>query len=221
MGRTRQPEDEVETMAEFLKRLGSVPPDRIRMKPAPGTATEADLLNARRSGPSKLLELVDGVLVEKAMGTREALLAGLILHRLWEYLKDHNLGQALPGDGMLRLMPGLVRGPDVSFLSWGRVPKQADRRRPIWGTGPDLAIEVLSKGNTRGEITRKLRDLFFAGCRLAWVINSKTQTAAVYTSPDEPQPVAANGVLDAADILPGFRLSLADLFAKADEEPPT
>jgi hypothetical protein len=64
-----------ETFADLHNRLGEVPLDRIRMKPAPGTATEEDLRRARKP----TCELVDGVLVEKPMGTRESLLAAYII----------------------------------------------------------------------------------------------------------------------------------------------
>lgn len=64
----------LETLADRLKRLGSVSPERIPMSPAPGTATEEDVV-ARVDGEKHLFELVDGVLVEKAMGYYESLLA--------------------------------------------------------------------------------------------------------------------------------------------------
>src|SRR5262245_16546763 len=85
-------------LADLIDPLGGVPLDRIWMKPPPGSATEEDLHAAHRHPRGKLVELVDGVLVEKAMGTREGLLAGLILHHIWTYLKQHKIGRALPGD---------------------------------------------------------------------------------------------------------------------------
>ena len=53
---------------------------------------------------------------------------------------------------MMRLFPGLVRIPDLSFTSWDRIP---GRRRPkgaVAGFAPDLAIEVLSRSNTKAEM---------------------------------------------------------------------
>src|SRR5437660_1131617 len=112
------PSQPVETLAELMERLGDVPLSRVRMQPPPGTATEEHLVGSGK----KLLELVEGVLVEKAVGTREALLGGLLCHLFWDYLEVHKLGKALPGDAWLRLMPGLVRVPDVAFISWDRMP---------------------------------------------------------------------------------------------------
>src|SRR3954453_18588796 len=109
------------TLAELLYRLGDVPLERIRRRPAPGTATEEDVVRARDTGERRLCELVEGVLVEKPMGTREGLLAGIILHWLWTFLEKEKLGKAFGADGFMRLMPGLVRIPDVSFVSRERL----------------------------------------------------------------------------------------------------
>jgi len=206
------------TLAELLHRLGDVPLERIRLPPAPGTARERHVLDALEAIDKRLYELVDGVLVEKAMGTKEALLAGIILHWMWNFLDKEPLGKAFGADGAMRLMPGLVRIPDVSFVSDERLHGKALRRGRIAGLVPDLAVEVLSESNTKGEMRRKLRDYFISGVRLVWFVDPKTETAEVYTAPDQKKRVGKRGVLDGEDILPGFTLSLPELFAKANHE---
>ena len=67
-----------ETVAELLKRLGDIPPSRIRLQPPPGTATEKDVI-AAEAKTGRLCELVDGVLVEKAMGYYEDLLGCVLI----------------------------------------------------------------------------------------------------------------------------------------------
>src|SRR2546422_9004603 len=81
----------IETLRDLVDRLGDIPPERIRMQPAPGTATEADVL-FHLEGEKRLFELVDGVLVEKAMGLYESILAGVLIGFLQVFLKEHNLG---------------------------------------------------------------------------------------------------------------------------------
>ena len=76
-----------ETVAELLKRLGDIPPHRVRLIPTPGTATEKDVLEAE-ARHNRLCELVDGVLVEKTMGYEESLLAMLLGY----FLTDGNAG---------------------------------------------------------------------------------------------------------------------------------
>src|SRR5438270_5199147 len=112
-----------ETFAELHERLGGVPLYRIRCHPAPGTATEADVLIGS-NGEKRLCELVDGVLVEKPMGFYESLVAALLIRILGSFVEEHDLGVVLGADGTLRLMPGLVRLPDVSFIAWEHFPNR-------------------------------------------------------------------------------------------------
>ena len=81
---------------------------------------------------------------------------------------------------MLRLVPGLSRAPDVSFIARGRLKryKRGGERYP--SIGPDLAVEVISKSNTKAEIARKMDEYFAAGTRLAWVVDPKTETVRVH-----------------------------------------
>jgi Uma2 family endonuclease len=206
---------EIDNLAELLERLGDVPPERIRMKPPPGTATEKDVVAAAEAPRKRLCELIDGVLVEKAMGTQESLLAVVIARLVGNFVDERDLGIVLGADGMLRLMPGLVRIPDVSFIPWENIPgEKVTGDKAIESYVPDLAVEVLSRTNTKKEIDRKLRDYFLTGTCLAWVVQPRTQTATVYTSPTDIHRVTRNGVLDGGEVLPGFSLRLTDLFAR-------
>jgi len=68
------PPETIDTVADLLDRLGGVPPERVRWRPVPGSATEKDVIDAV-CHEDRLCELVDGTLVEKAMGFRESALA--------------------------------------------------------------------------------------------------------------------------------------------------
>ncbi len=208
---------EIDNIAELLERLGNIPPDRILMRPAPGTATEDDVVKMLERGEKRLVELVDGVLVEKPVASKEGFLGGLILQRLLNFLDEHPLGEATPGDSPLRLQPGMVRIPDVSFISAERIP-DGFPDEALARLVPDLAVEVLSRGNTRGEILRKLKEYFLSGTQLVWVVDPKTQTAEVYTAPDRKKRIGKTGTLDGGSVLPGFSLSLAELFARASRK---
>src|SRR5438552_6952402 len=106
----------IETLADLLADLGDVSPERVRFTPPPGTATEADLL-ALQSVTDRLYELVDGTLVEKAMGFRESLVAATLIRILGAFVTPRRLGVVAGADATLRLAPGLVRMPDVAFVS--------------------------------------------------------------------------------------------------------
>jgi Uma2 family endonuclease len=203
-----------ETLADLVERLGDIPLQRIRLRPAPGTATEADVIAALDAPRKRICELVDGVLVEKAVGTREAILAGLIVHLMWNYLEKDDLGVVIPADGPLRLWLGLVRIPDVSFVSWERIPGGEFPDEPVASLIPDLAVEVLSKGNTKQEMERKLREYFRAGVRLVWYIDPRTQTARVFTSPTKVRRIGKDDSLEGGNVLPGFVMPLRKLFTR-------
>lgn len=202
--------DRPETFADLHARLGGVPLERIRMTPPPGTATEDDLESFQ--GP--LCELIDGVLVEKAMGDRESML-GLYIGRLvGTHVDTADLGIVLGADGHLKLSRDQVRAPDVSFIPWSSFPDgEPPEDEAHWSVAPALAVEVLSPSNTRAEIDRKLAELFAAGTKLAWVIDPPTKTAKVYTSAKKFKELDQSGTLDGGKVLPGFKLALADLFA--------
>ena len=209
-----------ETVADLLRRLGNVPARRVRLRPTPGTATEADLI---RENENKLrtasYELVEGTLVEKPMGIEESELAMLIGHYLLTFILPRKLGIVTGEAGMMRTIAPQVRAPDVAFLSRARFPGGKRPRGAIAPVAPDLAVEVLSKSNTKAEIARKLREYFASGTRLAWIVDPKTRSVRVHTAPTASTrlDLKSGGVLDGGDVLPGFRLPLADLFADRAE----
>ncbi len=205
------------TIADVRAHLPGFPADRIRIYPTPGTATEEDVLKAEaRSG--RICELIDGTLVEKTMATYESMLAIALGYFLQRYLDTSNLGALAGGDGLLMILPGQVRAPDVSFIRWERLPgRHSSKAKPaIYAVAPDLAVEILSKGNTAREMKRKLRDYFQAGVRLVWYIEPKSRTARAYTAVREWTEIGPNDSLSGGDVLPGFELPLADLFARVD-----
>jgi Uma2 family endonuclease len=211
--------DPVDNLAELLERLGNIPPERIRMRPPPGTATEADVLEALEAPRKRICELIDGVLVEKAMGFTESLLGSYLIVLLDAFVRPRNLGLVTAADGTVRLWAGRVRIPDVAFFSWDRMPGRRRPPEPIPTLAPDLAVEVLSRGNTPGEMLLERQDYFSAGVHLAWEIDPRQRTVTVYTSPETPTAVlTAADTLDGGTVLPGFSLPLGDLFAELDRQ---
>ena len=204
-----------ETFAEQWERLGNVPLNRIRMFPAPGTATVADVERLCNREPKCLCELVDGVLVEKVMGHVESRLAARLIHILCGYLDDHDLGIVAGADGPHRVLPDQVRFPDVAFIAYGNIPADADANTAVPNWIPSLAVEVISESNTKAEMARKLRDYFDAGVKLVWYVDPPTRTVRVYRSPENFVMKGESDELDGEDVLPGFRVSIRDWFDRA------
>ena len=122
----------------------------------------------------------------------------------------------LGADGMQRMVPGLVRIPDVSFFARGKLTRAKHVASPIAPLAGDLVVEVVSKSNTKPEIARKLEEYFGAGSKLAWVVDPKRQTVRVHTAPAEFVVLGLDDVLEGGNVLPGFRLAVRDLFESDD-----
>lgn len=209
-----RPKARFSTVADLLRALGDIPPERVRLKPAPGTATEADVIPFSEKDDT-LYELVDGTLVEKAMGVGESKLGIWLAHQLQTYLDEHDVGELIGADGFQRIQPDLVRAPDVTFCLWDNTSSEEDdEANPIGRIVPDLAVEVVSRSNTPGELARKRKEYFSAGTKLVWQVYPKKRTVEVYTSPGRFRTLLIDDTLDGGSLLPGFKLPLRTLFGR-------
>jgi len=207
----------IRTVADLLRRLGDVPADRIRFHPPLGTATVADVVSIREN-EGVLCELIEGVLLEKTVGMKESRLAMWLGGMLNLFIIPKNLGFVAGPDGGMELLLGLVRIPDVAFISWDRTPDRTMPTAPVPQLAPNLAVEVLSKGNTVGEMAAKRIDYFAARVELVWEIHPAKRTVAVYTSPTDCTMLGAGDTLDGGTVLPGYTLTLAELFGELDRK---
>ena len=150
------------------------------------------------------------------MGTLESLVAMEVAFALRTWLELHPLGVVLGADGLLQLGPQLVRGPDVSFICWERFPERKLPIERVWAVVPDLAVEVISPGNTAAEMERKVADYLGAGARLVWIIDPSTRTAVAHAAgapaTSTRTVIDATGDLLAGEVLPGFTQKLATIF---------
>lgn len=202
------------TLAELHDHLGAIPLERIRIVPPPGSATEQDLLRVLDS-ENRTCELIDGVLVEKTMGYIESRLAIALSVALEMFLQQKDLGIVLGSDGTIRILRDQIRAPDVAFFSWRHFPNRLLPSAPVPALVPDLAVEVLSKGNSRAEMERKLDEYFAAGVKLVWFIDPATQSATVYEDRHHSRKLSIADSLSGGSVLPGFELPLQQLFDKA------
>ena len=197
---------------ELLDRLGGIPARRILFDPPPGTARIRDVIRHVDGDNKRWVELVDGTLVEKAMSAEASFLAALIIHWMYESIEAlGDTGMILGADGTLRIMPGLVRIPDVSYTSWDKLPNRKVPTAPVPQLVPDLAIEVYSPGNRRDEMRRKLGEYLSAGIAEVWMVYPRSRSIRVYLPGAESMRYAMADTL-VSTALPGFTMSLAELF---------
>ncbi|HJT77844.1 MAG TPA: Uma2 family endonuclease [Gemmataceae bacterium] len=212
------PRPRFKTVAELQAYLGDIPAERIRLDPLPGQATEEDVLTILAK-EDRICELIDGILVEKPMASFESRLAIILAHFLELFLEEHDLGAVLGEAGFLRLFPGCIRAPDVSFISWKRMPNQEFPDEAIASLAPDLAVEVLSASNTEREMGQKIEEYFQAGGKLVWIVDPVARTVRVYTSPHRSTLLTEDDTLDGRRVLPGFSLPIRKWFARASRRP--
>jgi Uma2 family endonuclease len=211
LGTIKKPPRKTWTVAELYRRFGAIPFERIRHDPPPGSGTVDDV-NRLNDHEDRLYELVDGILVQKTVGLQESIIAGTIGTLLNNFVELRGVGLVAGADGTIQLDINLVRIPDVSFFSWERLPGGEIPEKPIPLLVPDLAVEVISRGNTSREMSAKLQEYFEKGVRLVWYVRPKSRTVDVYTAPDRVTRLTASMQLDGGDVLPGFAVQVGELF---------
>ena len=107
--------------------------------------------------------------------------------------------------------PDTVRAPDVAFISKARFTPPPEEA--FWPGAPDLAVEIVSPGDTIREIDEKVKAWMDAGARMVWVLNPAWRAATVYRSATEIKTLTEKDELSGEDVVPGFRHPLGELFA--------
>lgn len=169
--------------------------------------------------PEGLYEVIDGRIVEKAMGAYECWFASVLFATLDSFVRANPLGRVLQ-EMIFNFRPQInrERRPDVAFVSYERWAR--DRRIPrtrSWAVIPDLAVEVVSPTNKVDEVADKLEEYFHVGVRQVWVVYPVHAKVYVYTSTTSVRILARGDELDGGPVLPGFRLAVSDLFDEAGE----
>jgi len=158
-------------------------------------------------------EFIAGEIVEVVSNSKSSREAARMLGRVIVHVEDNNLGCVTGADGGY-MVYGEKYIPDAAFISYARQPIAPDVAYNL--VAPDLAIEVLSPGNTdspdeRDKMLRKIGNYLAAGTVL-WLADPEQKTIDVYI-PHQPRKTLRMGdYLEGGNVLPGFRLAVADIF---------
>ncbi|MXY47009.1 MAG: Uma2 family endonuclease [Chloroflexi bacterium] len=160
-------------------------------------------------------ELVRGDLIQMApaghMSSFHEMQVGAMLHN---FVKSNELGRVYSSSGGFRLEsnPDTVLAPDASFVRQERVEAAGDTDGYFPGA-PDLVIEVISPSDRYTEVEAKVAEWLNAGARMVVVVNPRNRTVRVHHSPTEAVLLTEADTLDGGDVVPGWRLPVADIFA--------
>lgn len=175
--------------------------------------TGEDLWNMPDNGGRR--ELWDGVLVELPLdGARH----GAVLVRLGSLLYTHTettrRGQVFAGGVgiILRRNPDRVLAPDICFISAERLPAD-ETPDGFLDIVPDFVIEIISPSDRAGEVQAKVDAWLEAGVLLVWDVYPRTRTVWAFPGGSQARKYTADEVINAASVLPGFSVPVAELFA--------
>jgi Uma2 family endonuclease len=160
-------------------------------------------------------ELVKGELVDVSFATAaHSWITGTIYQLIFAFVRQHGLGYVFSdGTGYITTRnPDSVRGPDVSFVAHGRLPGGGIPDGP-WPFAPDLAVEVLSPGDRAGKVREKVEEYLAGGSRLVWVLRPRRRSVTVHAADGTTREFGADDELEGGEVLPGFRVHVAELFA--------
>jgi Uma2 family endonuclease len=129
------------------------------------------------------------------------------------FVKPHDLGVVFGAETGFKIAsePDTVRAPDLAFVRRERIPA-GGIPRGFWPGAPDLAVGVVSPGDTYTEVEEKVNDWLNAGTRMVLVLNPRTRTVAVYTSHTAVERLTESDTLGGGEVLPGFACRVAELF---------
>lgn len=159
-------------------------------------------------------ELVKGVLKEMPLaGGEHGAINARLMTLLGQHIKIDNLGVGFAAGTGFQLAsgPDTVRAPDVAFVRRERINESGIPEK-FWPGAPDLAVEVLSPGDTYEEVDDKVEEWLAAGTSAVWVVNPKRRSVSVYRSMTEVTRLSEGDELDGGEVVPGFRCKVSEIF---------
>jgi Uma2 family endonuclease len=175
--------------------------------------TAADVEQMGKAG--ERMELIDGVLREKQpVSQRHGEIEIRISSPLHMFVDRNGLGRVYPSDTQFVVLrdPDKILIPDVAFVRAARLRPEAERWR-MAPYPPDLAVEVVSPNDSAREVAEKLDLYDRAGVPLVWVVRPPRRAVEVRPHGRPPFTLGEGDTLDGGDVVPGFRLLVADIFA--------
>ena len=159
-------------------------------------------------------ELVEGELRRMSPAGDEHGQVGMELAiPLGSHVKKNKLGKLYLAETgfLIRTNPDTVRAPDIAFVRMERI-KQTPGIKGYRVGAPDLAVEVVSPGDTVNEVEDKVAEWLEGGARMVWVVSPKLHTVTVYRSLTDIVTLTAKDKLDGGEVVPGFQMNVTEIF---------
>jgi Uma2 family endonuclease len=155
-------------------------------------------------------ELVNGELRTMSPSRpRHGRVAGAIHGNLFQFVRGARLGVLFAAETAFRLGPDAVRAPDVAFVRAQRLYEDEDPA--AFDGAPDLAVEVVSPGDTAAEIQQKVEQWLRAGARAVWVVYPAGPRLMLHLPDGTARTLGPDDEVEGGEALPGFHIRLRDL----------
>lgn len=178
--------------------------------PTAARVSVEDMYHMPRDG--RKYELIEGELTVTPAGMKHEAIGVSLAVELARYLEKNPIGRVFGSSTGYRLADDILLSPDVSFVRAERLPGGV-APEGFGEFAPDLAVEIVSPGDTMTTIERKAQLYLSHGARLVWVINPKLARATIYRPDGSARVLHGEDALDGESVLPGFTCRLADLLA--------
>jgi Uma2 family endonuclease len=168
----------------------------------------------KRPDPGYPEELVQGKIVALPLtDTRHGAVCARSIYLLMRFLEDHDVGRVIGNDAgvITERDPDIVRGPDVAFYSYQRIP-QGPIPRGYCPEVPELVIEVRSPSDRWRDVQAKVVEYLTAGVRIVVVLDPDPQTAHVFSDDEPPRVLTVKQELTLPGVLEGFAVRVGRFF---------
>jgi Uma2 family endonuclease len=169
---------------------------------------------ALRADPGYPEELIRGrVLAMPPPNRRHGVICSKVDRALGNFVEENRLGRVLSNDSgvITERGPDTVRGADIAYYSFTRLPKEAD----LDGYGPEvpeITVEVRSPSESWSHLQEKIREYLNAGVLIVVVLDPLKQSAYVYSADEAPLTLTVDDDLSFPGILEGFRIRVGRFF---------
>jgi len=177
--------------------------------PRQGEWTEADYF--RLPETNRIVELSEGRLIITPSPTSKHQKISIRLTFLFSsYIFPRNLGELVAAPMDTRLYDGVVRQPDIAFMSNVHLDRITEE---FWGV-PDLAIEILSEGTVKEDRISKFFEYLQAGVLEYWIVDPFKQSIEIYILENGVYELFGKwgvGEIARSKLLDGFEVSIDEV----------
>jgi Uma2 family endonuclease len=186
-------------------------------EPRTMTADEFERYALRDENADDILEFIDGEIVVVPSNPFASKISSLIIYFLLDFIRKNDVQGHVTGEAGGYRVGGDRYAPDVAFV---RADKQAEVATEGYNpVPPDLAVEVEFPTSIKSQrrLEKKLARYANDGT-MVWVVYPETREVEVHAPGQAVQILGIDGTLNGGDILPGFTLTLKDIFPEQTPE---